>query len=107
MVNQSLAEALWIGGLMFRSGRAFVWAVVAVLLAAGVGVFFALRHRAPEPPVVMGPTTGPASKRATDPVTTQPTKPPQPAAVAYIDVVRANLPTYPATQPLVVPVDLP
>src|SRR4051794_29471582 len=85
-------------------GRALVWAVVAVLLAAGVGVFFALRHRPPEPPVIGSTTTAPASKPVAK---TQPAKPAEPPAAAYIDVVRANLPTYPATQPLVLPVDLP
>src|SRR3954452_17334904 len=91
---------------MLRSGRAFVWAVVAVLLAAGVGEFFALRHRTPEPPTIAS-TKAPASKPAADPAKTQPAKPAEPAPVAYIDVVRANLPTYPATQPLALPVDLP
>src|SRR5690242_6647893 len=92
---------------MCSSGRAFVWAVVAVLLAAGVGVFFAVRHRGSEPPPVATTTTAPASKPAAVAQATKPAKPPEPKVAAYIDVVRANLPSYPATQPLVLPVDLP
>ena len=99
------------GGLgvsMSRSGRAFVWAVVAVLLAAGVGVFFAVRHRGAEPP---GGRDADDRRRPSKPAAQaqaiKPAKPPEPKPVAYIDVVRANLPTYPATQPLALPVDLP
>ena len=96
-----------LGASMGSSGRAFVWAVVAVLVAGGVGVFLAVRHHGTEPPAAATTTTAPASKPGEQAQATKPAKPAEPKPVAYIDVVRANLPAYPATQPLALPVDLP
>lgn len=81
-----------------------VLAVVA--LATGVGLYFALRGRPTTPEVVVPPATAPTTtKPATAPAEPKPADKPPPPPMSYVDVVRANIPGYPATQPLDQPLD--
>src|SRR5688572_22632856 len=77
-------------GCIDMSVRAPILVLISLLLIAAVGC-----ERAPAPT----PTTAPATQAATKPTT-------KPKELTYVDVIRANYPKLPTTQPLGVPVDL-
>ena len=69
------------------------WGLMLTALV-GAGLAFGCKREAP-----VQPTTAPATQAATAPAT-------RPVVEDYVAVVRASNPKLPATQPLVVPVDL-
>lgn len=89
-----------------RTRAAGIWVAVIVLALVafvGVGIFLAMRDRLSRAPVAQLPTTAPASTLPA----TQPATAPAPRPVDYMDVVRLHNPNLPATQPLIVPLQLP
>lgn len=89
-----------------RKAKTRVAILLAVVATAAGIVLYVVHVRRTAPPAVAGPTTAPAEN---PPVATTPAVvPTRPAAVetSFMDVVRAEVPSLPTTQPLPVPVEL-
>ncbi len=86
--------------------KAFLYPAIFMLaVVALVGVrMVAVKWQAPKPVASTQPSTAPASQPATAPATTQAA--PEGPLVDLLDLIRADHPDYPTTQPLDLPSDL-
>lgn len=97
-----------------RSGRGRVGAIIALLLVVVVAasVWLIVRSHGGGASGVATtapaqPTTHPTTQPATQPAGHARARPSEPAPMSYGQVVRANVPGLPTTQPLPLPLDLP